>query len=693
MNKTIATLTLSVAVGQLPGHAEPEPDQNEVYQLEETRLEGSQETALFIESSEPSLLRGNVSLDDVSRNVQVFNADVIETIRPISIQEIVSFASNTVFADPVDGRQSRFLIRGFDAPVLMDGIAVEQFAGVMDPDTFGLERVEVLKGPDSIQFGQSDPGGLINLVSKRPTFEDHGLVEVELGSLGHVEPRFDVGNVISEDGNIAYRLVGLYQYGDHWRDFEAEEERIFVAPSLTWRITDRTELTFLADFMKDDGPADFGTVINNNGDLVAPIERVTNHPLDEYKTEQLRAGYDFEHELFDGWTLGHVFRYVDTSYEYSALWLPFFYDPTTDSLTRVPARQKQDNEEYTFQFTIEGEFDVADFENRLVAGVDYRDTDTVSQTGFDPMTSDVLTFSNPDYSLLPGPLTPAFGTGFPAFITDSERLGLFVQDHFSITDDLILSGGLRYDEVDVEGAAETVDAFVPQVGIVYHTTEAFTLYANYSESFVPQTGAFDRNFNPVDPEEGQGYELGFRWRTFEDKFKVSAAIFHIEKTNVAVTDASPGAPLGAVMISGKQESKGIEMDVIGSPIEGLQVIGSVGYTETEDEGGAEFISWPTFSTSLFAGYAFQNSALDGLFVGAGYRYLDNRWVDSANTIELDTVLLFDANIAYTYEDWTVDLALKNITDEEYVDTANGGISRSVHPGRPFEAVLTVGYKF
>ncbi len=658
-------------------------------------------------NEKPSVLRGPVALEDVPRNIRVFSEDEVQKIRPQGLEEIVTLAPNVAFGGPGDGREHSFLVRGFDAPLLRDGFNVDNFGGAMDPETFGQESTEVLKGPDSIQYGQSDPGGLINMVSKRPTVEPFRRIELQGGSFGSAETRIDLSGPVGQTDNVTYRLPGLYSYGDHWRNYDTKKSRLFFGPSLRWRMSERTKLTLFLEVTRDKGPADFGTAINNNGELVAPVERVNNHPQDTLERNQFIVGHDFEHFLSDNWAVGNRFRYLDTNYEFSSLWLPAFFDESTGNYTRFPARQKQDNRQLAAQFTLAGDVKLGSNANRFLLGVDLRRQKAAYATGYDPSQASIINFLNPDYSEMP--LAESQLPWNPNFTGDNriDAAGVFFQDHFSITDDLILSGGLRYDYVTNEGydyansriSDQKDKAWTPQAGLVWHASEQVSLYGNYSESFVPSFSA-DINGDPLEPEVGEGLEMGMRIQPEDSRFQVSASAFQVTKVNVATADPNdPAFPFGASIASGKLRSRGLELELNGDLAPGLQAIAGLGFVRTKvledntDLKDNAFIRIPEVTADLWLTYELPEGAWRGLGLGAGVNYVGKRWVTTDNTISIDPHTLLNASVYYSRNGWRFDMVLHNLTNEKYVSSAWGGTGRSVHPGRPFEAIWTIGYGF
>ena len=659
------------------------------------------ETILVTGRRETLTLRSGIPLEDLSRSVQVYDAPLIEEIRPWGVEDIVGLAANTTFGGPGDGRGHQFSVRGFRAPIMRDGFANANFGGVMNPETWGMERIEVLKGPDSIQYGESDPGGLINFVSKRPQFERGHRVQLQGSSFGVVEPRVDLTGPVDDRANVAYRVVALAEYGEHWRAYGQKTERVYAAPSLLFRISDRMSLNTTLEYTHDDIAADFGTAVTPQGQLFVNTRRVNNHPVDTMERRQLVGGYDFEYAFNPNWTLTQRTRYFDTRYVYSPLWLPTSIDPKTKIYRRVAARQKSDNEELAWQLQLQRSFTTGPLRHTILVGADYRDSESVSGTGFAPTRASLIDFTNPDYSELPLseaelPFAPAF-----AFASESDRRGIFLQNHSYLGDRWVFSIGLRHEDSETRNPTSTqrADELIPQVGLIWKPLADIDVFANYSESFVPST-AFDINGNLLPPEVGEGYELGLRWRPLNGALALNAAVFRITKRHVATADpAAPTFPLGASIAQGQQRSEGVEFDLRGHPLPGWNLVAALGFASTEvlrDEtglAGNELTNTPDITLDVFSTYEVQGGSLRGLGFGGGISYVGKRWGNLANTLPIDAYTVFNAQFFYRRDSWSIDLVVRNLLDENYVETAFGGTARGIHPGRPAHAVATYEYRF
>ena len=204
----------------------------------------------------PAVGRNALLAEEQARSIQLYDVELIERMRPEGLEDIVNLSANVAFDGATDGRESRFIVRGFGgAPVLRDGFRVTSFGSVSDPEVFNLEMIEVLKGPDSITYGEANPGGLINLRTKRPRADDHTHLQMEVGSDASVSPRFDINRSV---GTSALRLVGLYRYDETFRDYDNANRTYSMLPTYRWDNADGTVITLLGEAVVEDLHADFG---------------------------------------------------------------------------------------------------------------------------------------------------------------------------------------------------------------------------------------------------------------------------------------------------------------------------------------------------------------------------------------------------------------------------------------------------
>lgn len=672
-------------LGLSSGFAE---DNNQSIYLDEIGVEGAL-TSNYLSHEKSSTLKNNIDLSETAKSIQIYNEELIQDSQAQKLNDIVVFSSNTVYLGDNNGKEHQFAIRGFSGvPVLRDGFSLSN--AIVDPELFNFERVEVIKGPDSLMYGQSSPGGFINIVKKTAKKESINTLELESMSTNAYSPKFDISDKLNKDGSLRYRVVGVYRHDEGYKDFNTDDDRFFIAPSLSYDINENYTLTFVAEYLKEKTFVDFGTYLKSNGELAAPIETVYSHPDEKNDKLQKIVGFDFD-STFATWNSSLRYRYTDIKNDFHGVYSLHSYIESTNTMRRMFSSQKYDFREHSLAYTLNKEIDLFNLKNRITAGVDYSKSynEFEGYMASSPLYS--INILNPVYETLysvsnyPGTLISYGNTGKTI---GHEKIGTFIQDNMNITDNLILSSGFRYTESKPDTSQRT-SALTPSFGLVYEITPQTSIYTSYSESFTPTT-KIDVIGNILDPETGKGVEFGVKQKLFNDKFNLTAAIFKIEKDNVAMTDPNN---LLSYISSGKQESKGYEFDLVGEIVKGWSLIASYGYTKTEDKAtnkGKELAGIPRHTANLFTTYNLAQAGLPDIYVGGGVRYLGERYANISNTIELDSVIIYNAIVGYKKGHWDASLTVQNITDEVYVETAS---NVRAYTGTPRMVVAALRYKF
>jgi iron complex outermembrane receptor protein len=623
--------------------------------------------------------RTETPIEDIPQSIQVVPEQVIEDQRVIRLNEALRNVSGVTAGNTRANDTETFTVRGFeDATILRDGIRQFTFGGTQE--TANLERVEVLKGPASIVFGAAEPGGLINVVTKKPLSEPFYEVQGSVGSYGFVEPRFDISGPLNSDETVLYRLNALYRRSDGFRNFDQEFERFFIAPVLTWLISDRTDLTVELEYLDNTQPYDRGLVAI--GDEVAdiPFDRIFHEPDDFIETDELKTGYRLEHEFNDDWTLRNIFRYSNTDLFLRAAELNSVNE---DELVVNRSTRVFDiyEEAYDVQANLVGEFDTGSVEHELLVGFDFRNSSQdldLKQAFAPPLAPPPISIFDPVYgfTLPPSEDVPQLFDGE----SELQQWGFYLQDLVSLTDNLkvLLSG--RYDIADQDATIRPTDffdasspslsdsAFSPRVGVVYQPTDQLSVYASFSRSFQPNDITFGGNL--PEPERGTQYEIGAKAEFLDGRLFATLALYDLTKTNVSVPD--PDNP-GFSIALGEQQNQGIELDLVGEISPGWNVIASYGYIDAEiTEGffgipeGGKPPNVAEHTASFWTTYELQEGDLQGLGFGIGAFFVGERFGDFGNTFTFDSYVRTDATIFYQRDKWRAALNFKNLFDTNYI---------------------------
>ncbi|AFY71447.1 TonB-dependent siderophore receptor [Thalassoporum mexicanum PCC 7367] len=699
INQTPTGLALSLVTGDAVADADSEEDTDI-----ELVVTGDQIGSDYYVTHATSATRTDSPLRDVPQSIQVIPRQIIEDQQLLRVEEAVENVGGVTFLGNNDGRGLNFAIRGFDnVPVLLDGFRLFDGDSV-EAEVAGLERIEVLKGPASVLFGQSEPGGLINLVSKKPLPEPYYNLTFQAGNRGLISPSIDLSGPLTEDGRVLYRFNALYRREDSFRDLDNSFNRLFVAPKLSWAINEDTDITIGLEYINDQDPADFGTVALGAGVANIPSERITNNPEDTLEKDYLNIGYDLEHRFSENWKLRNAFRFISDEFKFGLLALPFSLDDETGVLTRVFADQAAQNDVYALYTNVQGTFNTGAIEHNLLVGVDLTRLENTITGRFSPEPTffSLIDIFNPDYGATPKPPledVPLFFNG----TSITKQVGIYLQDQIYLSDNLIVLAGLRYDIVDLESTnrlegtrtSQNDSAVTPRIGIVYQPSDRIALYANYSQSFIPST-AIDAQGETLEPEEGEGFEFGVKADIIKDRLSATLAYFDITKSNVATAD--PDIPF-ATVATGEQRSRGIDLDIVGEILPGWNVIASYAYIDAEvtadntDILGNRLSGVPEHSASLWTTYEIQSGNLQGLGFGIGFNYVGDRQGDLANSFSVGDYFLTNAAIFYGRDNWKLRVNINNLFDNDYIEAANNGRTRGIYPGEPFTIRASISVDF
>jgi iron complex outermembrane receptor protein len=604
-----------------------------------------------------------------------------------------SYGANAFF----DG----FKLRGFDAPQYLDGLRMPrdgvQFA-MPKIETYGLERLEVLKGPSSGLYGQTDPGGFINMISKRPTATPHFEAEGTFGSFNRVQGAFDFGGPIDKNGEFLYRLVGLARQSDTQTDF-MQDNKVFIAPSFTWRPTNDTSFTILSHYQKIDNkgyqqyvPGQVSFLPNPNGHV--PYSRYIGEPgLDGYKLEQAAIGYAFEHRFDNNLQFRQNLRYMEVSNDLQSVRSEGMVPLNNTLVNRTYNYISSKAENFTVDNQLQADFRTGALTHKVLVGLDY-----LKQTGSSDYRFAFIAPINA-YNPVYGTPVPPASSLTPGMLLNNkiDQVGLYAQDQIKL-DRWTLSLTGRQDWVNTQVIASAPPPFgyppagtygrsdaasTGRVGLNYLFDFGLSPYANYSTSFVPNANA-SQTGQAFKPTTGEGWEVGVKFQPVGTNLMLTAAYFDIQQDNVLTGD--PGNPLFSVQTDGVH-STGVELEARGNITREFEII--AGYTHTDARisksvlgaQGKYVNGVPIDQASLWAKYTWYDGPLAGLGLGAGVRYVGESYGDQFNTFVLPDYTLFDASVNYDFaymrpdlKGWSAQVTAKNLTNRYYVASCLTGLA-------------------
>jgi iron complex outermembrane recepter protein len=660
---------------------------------------GEQEEDGYAVPDATSATRSDTPLRDTPRTIQVIPEQVLQDQAVTRVTDAVQNVSGVVQDGGFAGTIDQLNIRGF----FTDSVFIDGFRsnGSGFSETANVERIEVLRGPASVLFGNVQPGGIINLVTEQPLDEPSYEVELQAGNYGLIRPTIDLTGPLNQDRTVLYRLNLAYEYSDGFRDFEQDVSRIFVAPALEFRLGDATTLNFDFSYLRDERPFDRGFVAIGRDIVDIPVSRFLGEPNDVRLVEEYSAGYRLEHEFSENWRVRNQLRLI-TSDDFDFRAEPLELNEETGILSRNFRSNDDLSEVYSLQTDLLGNFLTGPVEHNLLVGFDLRrQTSGGTQRRLpDGLTPDIDIF-DPVYDVIDRPDVDDLTNQVRDNLNRTDALGILLQDQIDILDNLILVLGGRFDAVSQESRDNQTDetseqdetAFSPSVGIVYQPIEPISLYANFARSFQPNfsTGA---DGELLDPERGTQYEVGIR-AEINDRLVASLAAYDITKTNVATTDPDNSDFSIAV---GEQRSRGIDLNVTGEILPGWNAIASYGLidaevTESNDlPEGSRVQNVPRNTASLWTTYEIQGGDLQGLGFGLGLFYIDERAGDFEDTFDLPSHLRTDASVFYERDNWRAAINVQNLFDVDYFRSNNFG-RVAIEPGAPFTIIGSLRVEF
>ncbi|WP_233721482.1 TonB-dependent siderophore receptor [Jiella avicenniae] len=577
-----------------------------------------------------------------------------------------------------DDRYDFYLIRGFyqsNYGSYRDGLPNRtwNFTGSrIEP--YGAQRFEVLKGSTSTLFGLNGPGGLVNAITKRPQDQPFGEVYTSFGDR-HIETGTDFGAPLTATGDWSYRMTAKWQDGNNGADF-TQDDRLYVAPALTWSPDAATSLTILGDYDKRKGNTSHGIPYGSGLD---PDTFLGVRDYDNMDTEEFNLGWLFSHDFDNGLQFRSNARYTNLDLTYESVYPGAPLGPGTTSLARSSLGIYGKSESFLIDNQLQYDASLGLFDTRTLVGIDYSHYD-ITETRKDGTASPIDIASPADCGR--GCVVP-----YRQLIDDTEIeiVGLYAQEELTIDDRWILTFGGRYDHVrqiddydyDYGGGfvskgtdAVTDEAFTSRLGLTYKATDEVSLYANYSESFQPIGTSRSSLAEPAEPQEGTQYEVGAKYAPAGVDALFTLALFDLTQSNVTQWDPNYTAQyqLGEVNVRGVELEGKMALD------DRLDLTLGYSYWDAEikedvlGNAGHRPQLVPEHIASIWADYTIPGEGRIGdLTIGAGVRYFGPSYADDANTIDLDARTTVDAALTYKITDnAALQVNATNIFDKRYV---------------------------
>lgn len=646
----------------------------------------------YLASQSGTGTKTDTPLRETPQSITVVTADRVTDQAALTVQETLRYVPG-VFADAYgpDSRGDYPRFRGQDPNIYLDGTRVVNTFQFNEwrPDPYTLERIEVLRGPSSVLYGDTSTAGLLNLISKRPQAEASNEIGVQYGSFNRKQVQMDSTGKLTKDGEWLYRFVGVFRDSNSQTDY-VKDDRIVLAPSLTWRPTNNTSWTVLGTYQKDTSGSSTaflpheGTLFPGPNGLV-PVRRFVSEPgFDRYQTETGAISSLFEHSFGDGLKIRQNMRYAHVEGIYRTAypdWSTNPADPFLDADRRTVARwfssRQTAKDSFTSDSNAELKFATGAVTHKALFGVDYRALGERAMSSgeiLDPRPFDLYA---PVYNgIVAPPLSPEPDLR-------QSQLGLYAQDQMRLGPWLAVLG-VRQDFVtnNVQGSpVEDTRATTGRAALMYELPFGLTPYVTYAQSFTPIFGS-GVCATTCKAQQGEMVELGFKYNPVPGT-AINGAIYDtVEKNRLA---ANPDNPLISIQ-TGRVRIQGAELEVISKLTPDLDLIGAYAYVnarvESGDNAGKRVETVPEHQASLWAKYRLTALGLPGVTLGGGVRYIGESW-DGADIIRTPDYTLFDAMIRYENGPWRFQVNASNLADKRHVTTclARGdcffGIGRTV----------------
>lgn len=635
-----------------------------------------------------SATKSNAAITETPQSVSVVTADEMRDRKSDTLADALSYTPGFTSQPSSFNRTSdRFRMRGFDVESatggsLRDGMRLQynSYDGVQEP--YGLERVEVVRGAASVLYGQLSPGGFVNGVSKRPTETAQHELGMQYGNHDRKQLTADFSGPLGDSEVLSYRLTMLKRDSDTQQDY-INDDKLYIAPALTWRPNEDTSLTLLSFYQKSDtrfsAPLPYQLVkgVGNGPVTIGRHDFIGEPDYDDMNGEMSAIGYEFEHRFDEHTRISNKLRYYEADVKWKYLQAQTSAAAINGAAnTGVLRRQYSDRRERSRALAsdtnIETRWNIGGIENTFLVGADTYDASYDSHN-FRANTSSI---NIGDYNYGQPVVVNKDPSRDRGSQIDTFQTGIYLQDQIKFDDHWLLLLGGRHDwaDQDQEGFAtgqklsQDDESTTWRAGLVYEADNGLAPYISYSESFFPVAVA-DAPGQTFEPTEGKQYEVGIRYQPPGSNTLLSAAVYELTQENVVKRDLAGNNPQQI----GEQRSRGLELEAKSDVTPQLTVIATYAYTDSritksviQSEVGQRSEDTPYHQAALWADYNFALFGVPQLKVGGGARYKGTTQASGIDS-QLPAYTLFDAMASYQIDkNWDVSLNANNVTNKKYV---------------------------
>lgn len=643
-------------------------------------------------------------LIEIPQSISVITRDLMAAQAVTNVSQALLYTAGVV-GEPY-GTDARFdspIIRGFSAAnsQYLNGLKLERSGGMISMEPYGFERIDVLRGPASVLYGQGNPGGLIDFISKRPLWKDYREVNVEGATFDRYTGSFDFSGVIPNTTDFAYRLTGLVRQGGTQMD-HVKDDRYFIAPAFTWRPSTDTTFTLLSSFQHDRSNSPIGLpneyTVNASSDNRLSRSTYLGEPsFDKSDRTLSNVGYEFKHRFNDTWSVEQSARYTWLNWTYQNLYYSGLSSTDSSIANRGAIYQTENLGTFTIDNHAQAEFGTGPFSHTVLLGLDLRrhHTDTLSEYGTAPS----VNIYDPQYGQ-----TIAKNIWYTSKINGTtSQAGLYTQDQIKFGK-WLATLGLRHDWASTNSSTltnygntyqdQSDHASTYRTGVTYLFDNGVAPYVSYSTSFEPVIGNMPASLGGAafKPSEGKQYEAGVKYQPIGWRGFITAAVYDLTQTNVSSSTLISG--VSQTVQEGEVKVRGVEISALANLAEGLDLTANYTYTDAKisagDNAGNRPSNVPLHSANAWLDYTFKSGPWAGFGFGGGTRYVGSRYDLDTNANKLDANLLFDAAAHYEIGKWRFQINVRNIMDVDYVATC-GSFGCYYGDGRTVTGKVT--YKF
>ena len=701
----------------------------------EEQMETLKEITIVIKDSpnkrKVNAVRSGLKPMDIPQSMQTIDNEVIVQQQAIRLSEVIKNANGVYVGSARGGAQESFFSRGYDMSannMFKNGF---RYNSGSIPEVSSLEKVEFLKGGSALLYGNVAPGGILNLITKTPSFKKGGEIALQMGSNAFYKPSVDFYGPLNKW--IAYRFTGSYENSESFRNV-VKRERYYINPSFLFNLNAKTQITLQGDFMNDNWTPDFGTIIIGKQIFDMPRSNYYGAIWSNGNTKTASVSALVNHSFNKIWKLNFNSSYQNYDRESKGTERIQITNPN-GTWSRPLGQNKNLEAILGEQISLQGCFTTGKIKHQTFSGIDYENSVATANTFvFSPANYDtinVFTF-NPNNQTT----TEPNATNTQKVVTTTNRFGMYAQDLISFTEKFKMLAGIRWSWQEADAATHKLNvnpvsitkgirlqdkAFSPKIGFIYQPDKNSSVFASYSNSFTPNTGT-TADLKPIEASIIDQYEIGVKKDFWNGILSTNVTVYQINNSNLAQTAEikADGVTLNTdtniKVLNGQTKSKGIEIDINAKPIEGLNIAAGYSYNDSRYSKtnkvnggfieGDRLVRTPANTANLSFFYNIPSGKLKGFSIGAIGNYIGERfggWNDQyvVNTttgavtindrdIPLQGYTTIDVSAGYTHKKWSILCKISNITNElNYTVHEN----YSVNPIAPRQIMTSLKYKF